>query len=60
MSNDQQQIIIPHIRTLKIENIPRIKISLLNDISNLEVNRILIPIESPTNNEQQIENSVIY
>jgi hypothetical protein len=47
MLNELQEFIIPHIRTFKIENIiPRVKISLFDEKSKLEINRIFMPIES--------------
>lgn len=42
----KQQHIMPYIRTFKIENIPRVKISLIDDESKFEINRLFIPIES--------------
>jgi len=47
MLNELQEFIIPHIRTFKIENIiPRVKISLFDEKSKLEIKRIFMPIES--------------
>jgi hypothetical protein len=59
MLNEQQEqhIIIPHIRTFKIENKPRIKISSFDEKSKLKINRLfIIPIESNVSPQEIFQN----
>lgn len=43
---DEQNYFIPHRRTFHIENIPQWKISLFDEKSQLDINRIVLPIDS--------------
>lgn len=56
LNKQQKHIIIPHIRTFKIENIPRVKISLFDEKSKLKINRLFIPIESNVSPQEIFQN----
>jgi hypothetical protein len=58
MSNEENQHFLSHLRTFQIENIPRLKISLFNDKSKLEINRIFMPIESNVLPEKIVYNEI--
>lgn len=52
MSNEEDQIFIPHRRTFHIEKISRLKLSLVDEKSQLEINRVF---ESNGTPEKTIE-----
>ncbi len=58
MSNEEKQHFLSHLRTFQIENIPRLKISVFNDKSKLEINRIFMPIESNVLPEKIVYNEI--
>ena len=56
MSDEEEQnYFIPHRRTFHIQSIPQWKISLLDEKSKLEINRLVLPIDSNVLSEKIME-----